>query len=93
MSYKNAMADLEFGGGKAVIIGDSRTQKPRRFSRPSAARSRASEALLDGRDVGVSPSDLMHARKSTPMWPASGPHRASGDPSPSRRGASSRHYV
>jgi leucine dehydrogenase len=27
MSYKNAMADLDLGGGKAVIIGDSRTQK------------------------------------------------------------------
>ena len=26
MSYKNAMADLDLGGGKAVIIGDSRTQ-------------------------------------------------------------------
>src|SRR5437016_9871783 len=24
MSYKNAMANLPFGGGKAVIIGDSR---------------------------------------------------------------------
>src|SRR5262250_3374585 len=27
MSYKNAMAGLPFGGGKAVIIGDSRTGK------------------------------------------------------------------
>ena len=27
MSYKNAMADIPLGGGKAVIIGDSRTQK------------------------------------------------------------------
>ena len=27
MSYKNAMAGLPFGGGKAVIIGDSRTAK------------------------------------------------------------------
>ena len=27
MSYKNAMADLDFGGGKAVIIGDARSQK------------------------------------------------------------------
>src|ERR1700750_3278319 len=27
MSYKNAMADLDLGGGKAVIIGDSRTRK------------------------------------------------------------------
>src|SRR5579871_130259 len=27
MSYKNALAGLPFGGGKAVIIGDSRTVK------------------------------------------------------------------
>ncbi|HZO23088.1 MAG TPA: Glu/Leu/Phe/Val dehydrogenase dimerization domain-containing protein, partial [Steroidobacteraceae bacterium] len=27
MSYKNAMAGVHFGGGKAVIIGDSRTMK------------------------------------------------------------------
>src|SRR5258708_40097565 len=27
MSFKNAMADLDLGGGKAVIIGDSRSQK------------------------------------------------------------------
>ena len=27
MSYKNAMADLDLGGGKSVIIGDSRTMK------------------------------------------------------------------
>ena len=27
MSYKNAMADLDLGGGKAVILGDARTQK------------------------------------------------------------------
>src|SRR3979490_340814 len=27
MSYKNAMAGLPFGGGKAVIIGDSRKAK------------------------------------------------------------------
>ena len=27
MSYKNAVADIAHGGGKAVIIGDSRTEK------------------------------------------------------------------
>src|SRR5438552_156229 len=27
MSYKNAAAGLDFGGGKAVIIGDPRTKK------------------------------------------------------------------
>ena len=30
MSYKNALAGLEHGGGKAVIIGDPRTDKSRR---------------------------------------------------------------
>ena len=30
MTYKSAMADLPFGGGKAVIIGDSKTQKNRK---------------------------------------------------------------
>ena len=27
MTYKNALADLPFGGGKSVIIGDSRADK------------------------------------------------------------------
>ena len=29
MTYKNALADLPFGGGKSVIIGDARTEDPR----------------------------------------------------------------
>lgn len=37
MSYKNAVADLEMGGGKSVIIGDSRTQKTPNCFTPSAA--------------------------------------------------------
>src|SRR5882672_5103314 len=31
MSYKNALAGLPFGGGKAVIIGDSRRKTPALF--------------------------------------------------------------
>ena len=27
MSYKNAMADLPFGGGKAVVLGDPANDK------------------------------------------------------------------
>ena len=27
MTYKNALADLPFGGGKSVIIGDARSEK------------------------------------------------------------------
>ena len=50
MSYKNAMADLELGGGKAVIIGDSRTQKtPALFEAFGRAVEQRGRPLLDGR--------------------------------------------
>ncbi|MET3528335.1 Glu/Leu/Phe/Val dehydrogenase dimerization domain-containing protein [Phenylobacterium koreense] len=84
MSYKNAMADLELGGGKAVIIGDSRTMKtPALFE----AFGRAVDALggryWTAEDVGVSPSDLASARKQTRFVAGLEGHpAASGDPSP-----------
>lgn len=84
MSHKNAMADLELGGGKAVIIGDSRKDKtPALFE----ALGRAVESLAGkywgAEDVGVSPADLAHARKATRfMAGLEGHPAASGDPSP-----------
>jgi leucine dehydrogenase len=84
MSYKNAMADLELGGGKAVIIGDSRTQKtPELFE----AFGRAVESLggryWTAEDVGVSVADIMNARKATRFAAGIEGHKAaSGDPSP-----------
>ena len=84
MSFKNAVADLELGGGKAVIIGDSRTAKtPALFE----AFGRAVEALggryWSAEDVGVTPADLAHARKATRyMAGLEGHPAASGDPSP-----------
>ncbi len=84
MSYKNAMADLELGGGKAVIIGDSRTMKtPALFE----AFGRAVDALggryWTAEDVGVSPADLANARKQTRFVAGLEGHpAASGDPSP-----------
>ena len=65
MSYKNAMADLELGGGKAVIIGDSRTQKtPALFEAFGRAVEDVGGKYWTAEDVGVSPADLMHARKT-----------------------------
>ena len=66
MSYKNAMADLELGGGKAVIIGDSRKAKtPELFEAFGRAIERVAGRYWTAEDVGVSPADLMHARKHT----------------------------
>ncbi|HEY2179881.1 MAG TPA: Glu/Leu/Phe/Val dehydrogenase [Caulobacteraceae bacterium] len=84
MSYKNAVADLELGGGKAVIIGDSRTAKTGALFE---AFGRCVEALggayWSAEDVGVSPDDLAHARKSTRFVAGlTGHPAASGDPSP-----------
>ena len=84
MSFKNAMADLELGGGKAVIIGDSRTDKtPALFEALGRAVESLAGTYWGAEDVGVSPADLAHARKATRyMAGLEGHPAASGDPSP-----------
>jgi leucine dehydrogenase len=84
MSHKNAMAGIALGGGKTVIIGDSRRAKtPAMFE----ALGRAVESL-GGRywaaeDVGISPADLAFARTQTRFVAGLEGHpAASGDPSP-----------
>lgn len=85
MTYKNAVAGLPFGGGKAVILADEDAPtSPTLF----AAFGRAVESL-DGRyitaeDVGVTVSDMRAVRRETRYvsgLPQSG-EDAGGDPSP-----------
>lgn len=84
MSYKNAMADLPLGGGKAVIWGNSKTDKTPDLFR---AFGRAIESL-DGKywsaeDVGVSVHDMTFAAEETKYVSGlSTGKAASGDPSP-----------
>ncbi len=84
MSYKNAMADLPLGGGKAVIWGDPRKDKTPDLFR---ALGRAIQVLggkyWSAEDVGVTPADMAHAAEVTP-YVAGLPtgKAASGDPSP-----------
>jgi leucine dehydrogenase len=84
MSYKNAMADLPLGGGKAVIWGNSKTDKTPEMFR---ALGRAIESLngkyWSAEDVGVSPADMAYAAENT-RYVAGLPtgKAASGDPSP-----------
>ena len=84
MSYKNAVADLELGGGKAVIIGDSRTQKtPELFEAFGRAVEAVGGRYWAAEDVGVTPADLAHARtQSRYVAGLTGHPAASGDPSP-----------
>lgn len=84
MSYKNAMADLPLGGGKAVIWGNSRSDKtPDLFK----AFGRAVESLhgkyWTAEDVGINPEDLVYAAEETRFVAGlETGEAASGDPSP-----------
>ena len=84
MSYKNAVADIAHGGGKAVIIGDSRTMKsPALFEAFGRAVDQVGGRYWTAEDVGVSPADLQSARKHTRFVAGLDGHAAaSGDPSP-----------
>ncbi len=84
MSYKNAMADLELGGAKSVIIGDSRTAKtPALFEAFGRAVESCGGRYWAAEDVGTSPADMVNARKSTRFIAGLNGHpAASGDPSP-----------
>lgn len=81
MTYKNAMAGLDFGGGKAVIIGDSRTQRSEQLFR---AFGRFVESLggryITAEDVGVGTEDMDAVHKETSH--VLGLSGTSGDPSP-----------
>jgi leucine dehydrogenase len=84
MSYKNAVADLDLGGGKAVIIGNSRTDKtPALFEAFGRAVEQVGGRYWAAEDVGISPTDLAHARRHTRYVAGLDGHpAASGDPSP-----------
>ena len=86
MSYKNAMAGLPMGGGKAVILaGPERTKTPAML----AAFGKEIEALggryVTAEDVGMSEADMVtishHTRHVTGL-PATDSKAAGGDPGP-----------
>jgi len=84
MTYKSAVAGLNLGGGKAVIIGDAKTMKCEALFR---AFGRFVESLagryITAEDVGTSVSDMEWVRAETDY--VTGISRAlggSGDPSP-----------
>jgi leucine dehydrogenase len=81
MTYKNAVAGLNLGGGKAVIIGDNRTTKREMLFR---AHGRFVDSLggryITAEDVGTSPFDMDFVHMET-RWVA-GLQQKSGDPSP-----------
>jgi leucine dehydrogenase len=84
MTYKNAAAGLDLGGGKAVIIGDPAAVRTDdliraygRFVHGLAGR------YLTAEDVGTTQADMDLIRQETPYVTGVSPSRGgSGDPSP-----------
>ena len=81
MTYKNAVAGLNLGGGKSVIIGDNRTANREMIFR---AHGRFCESLggryITAEDVGTSTADMDFVHMETDY--VSGLAGRSGDPSP-----------
>lgn len=81
MTYKNSLAGLNLGGGKAVIIGDSRTIKSealmRRFGK---FVNSLGGNYITAEDVGISPADMVYVNMETNH--VVGLPGKSGDPSP-----------
>lgn len=85
MSYKNALAGLPFGGGKAVIIGDSRTAKtPELFEAYGRFIDSLGGGYITAEDVGTTTSDMGHVARRTRFVSGLGPREggAGGDPAP-----------
>src|SRR4030081_132846 len=81
MTYKNAVAGLNLGGGKSVIIGNNKTDDREMIFR---AHGRFVESLggryITAEDVGTSTADMDYVHMETDY--VSGLAGRSGDPSP-----------
>lgn len=81
MTYKNAISGLNLGGGKAVIIGDSRKNKSEAlFRRFGKFVESLGGKYITAEDVGVSTSDMVWVNMETNN--VVGLPGKSGDPSP-----------
>jgi len=81
MTYKNSISGLNLGGGKAVIIGDSKTMKSEAlFRRFGKFVNGLAGRYITAEDVGISPSDMAIVNMETEH--VVGLMGKSGDPSP-----------
>jgi leucine dehydrogenase len=85
MSYKNAMAGLPLGGGKAVVLASkSRTKNPELLAAFGAAVNGLCGKYVTAEDVGMSVADMIEISKQTKFvagLPVEG-GAVGGDPGP-----------
>jgi leucine dehydrogenase len=85
MSYKNAMAGLPLGGGKAVVLANkARTKTPEMLAAFGAAVNSLGGKYVTAEDVGMSVADMIEISKQTKFvagLPVEG-GEVGGDPGP-----------
>lgn len=84
MTYKSAITGLDLGGGKAVIIGDAKTQKtPELMRRFGQFVHSLSGKYITAEDVGMETEDMDTVREVTPyVTGISQDKGGAGNPSP-----------
>jgi leucine dehydrogenase len=81
MTYKASISGLNLGGGKAVIIGDSRKDKSEAlFRRFGKFVESLNGKYITAEDVGISPKDMSYVNMETDY--VAGLPGNGGDPSP-----------
>ena len=84
MTYKSAISGLNLGGGKAVIIGDAKTEKtPEMITKFAQYINSLSGKYITAEDVGTTTGDMDLIRDVTPYVTGISESRGgSGNPSP-----------
>lgn len=84
MTYKSAITGLNLGGGKAVLIGDAKTQKtPEYMLKFGEFVNSLSGKYITAEDVGMTTADMDLVRTVTPhVTGVSEANGGSGNPSP-----------
>lgn len=83
MTYKSAIAEVGFGGGKSVIIADPKKEKtPELLMAFGAAVEKLEGAYICAEDMGCTTEDVKTIRRAT-RYVVGLPHaKSSGDPGP-----------
>lgn len=83
MTFKAALANLRWGGGKAVILGDPKTGKSKeKFEKFGEFVQRLSGHYITAKDVGIDENDLKIMKNKTQyVLGIEGEPGSSGDPS------------
>ena len=84
MTYKNALAGINSGGGKSVIIGNPKTDKtPRLFQAMGEAIASLGGSYIAAEDSGTTAADMAVMAEATQFVAGLDSDTYSGDPSPS----------